>query len=120
VCLHEALGRGVRGRCHADPRSALSEYLWCYDTKAGYNCDADAGIYTNCVAESSPCGCRCLSSAQAMVRISKYFLSVARFRRPLGGEELGWGRNCGYEQGGICPRRMEKAARGIDPAFSFV
>lgn len=34
---------------------ALSEYLWCHDTRAGYNCqcDADAGIYSNCVAGSA-------------------------------------------------------------------
>jgi hypothetical protein len=76
----------------------LSEYLWCHDTRAGYNCDADAGIYTNCVAGaisapgSSSSGCldpRWVSSAQTMFRMSKYFLSVARFRKPLGGEEPG-------------------------------
>jgi hypothetical protein len=31
---------------------ALSEYLWCHGTRAGYSCqcDRDAGIYSNCVA----------------------------------------------------------------------
>jgi hypothetical protein len=42
---------------------ALSEYLWCHDTRAGYNCDADARIYTICVAGAiSAAGCSLLAS----------------------------------------------------------
>jgi hypothetical protein len=98
VCLYEVLRRGVRGRCDGDPRSpCLSIYGVTTPGRAttvmrmqGFTRYVWPALFQQLgapywqVAASTK-----VSSAQAMFRISTYFLSVARLRKPLGGEGPG-------------------------------